>query len=161
MPCEGFNGPMSCACAEECFKTLERHSTRGRFLAIKDKICFEQNGRAPSLSDAPRDLSKTRFYCRWRLSLPVGWELDPRVPAGVGGWVNGRLPRWAVLADARRLKAIRPVNLSLLPNSRCTGSCSHAGTCVDQHNGHGPQCRLVANSTVPLMSDLQYDRAWA
>ncbi|KAL1503431.1 hypothetical protein AB1Y20_011919 [Prymnesium parvum] len=127
MPCEGFNGPMSCACARECFLAMERHSTRGRFLAIKDKICFEAEGRRDGvqLSDVPANLSGVRFYSRWRLPVPRGW-------AAAGGPLTRGRPRWAELADASRLKPLRPAGLTPRPVAACPAGCSGAGTCASR-----------------------------
>jgi hypothetical protein len=142
MACQGFGGLMSCKCMEECINTIERYSVGGRFLSVKDKICFEVNGRAPETSNGPTNLSHARFFARARLNVSR-WEIDSSIASTREGWIADpdSRPRWAKVANYVRVKALRPRGWTPLSNGHCPEACNHAGTCVDNNDGHGPSCQ--------------------
>eukprot|EP00966_Prymnesium_polylepis_P286000 6606507-Prymnesium_polylepis.1 len=105
MPCEGFRGVMSCRCVEECWESMEKHTRRGRFISVSDKICFTtRDGHAPHLSDAPANLSDLIFFARARLKMPDGWVRDDSVPRR-GHDLDGR--SWPTSASRRSVRSAR------------------------------------------------------
>lgn len=114
--CDGFNGPMSCRCIEQCSYAMD--------MSINHKICFEVDGQAPNTSALP-SRGRVRFFTRQLLKVrgDMGWT-------PIWGSNITRMPgRWN-----GRVKEVQPLPGTPVPVALtlCPDSCNYAGTCSQQ-----------------------------
>ncbi|KAL1499563.1 hypothetical protein AB1Y20_011764 [Prymnesium parvum] len=118
--CAGFRGAMSCACHEQCARTLGAPS-------VAAHVCFARaDGAAlapPNLSDVPRAAPLRFFVSSHARAAPLraaGWRRRPLADASAAARA---LPGWRVPHE------LSPSAGAPLPLRRCPRACGHAGTC--------------------------------
>ena len=151
-PCEGFAGVMSCQCRRDCAALLAVHGFAKRsqqFSAADLAPCWTAEGldidRRTSALPSNASVS-VRFWTSWETQARLQGALARNLPSHFRAAANlirldvadvprnsslhswGSQPAWVTSA---RMLRIEPTGaLEYMPNERCPGACSSAGSCA-------------------------------